>query len=128
MKIQHPDDANLFTIWVDPNARLVRFKVAKLWSKEIFDCFNQALFVELKKLQDTGLSFDMIGDLTQFPPQPQFLNEGRQDVYKMMKEMGLRKRALIVVSVLAKHQTDRLSTDSYKSFAREREALAWIAE
>jgi len=115
-----------FRITTDRARRLIRYKLTGLWDIETFARYERAMDAEIRSLQAMGLSFDMIGDLTNFPTQPQFLNELRQEMIRKAKAKGLRKCAIIATSSLVKLQVGRLSDASYAFFSSENEAENWL--
>jgi hypothetical protein len=127
MRTEPPSGPDLFKIWVDFDARLFYFKFIGLWEKEMYDRSTEAAIREMRKFKNAGLAFDGLGDLTEFPVQHQYLNEARQKLSIIARQMGLRKCAVVVKSVLVKQQIDRL-TQSYQFFTSEQEALAWLRQ
>ena len=84
------------------------------------------MMLEMRKFHARGEPFDLLGDLTLFPPQPQNLNDAREKLVQDARAMGLRKCGVVTSSPLVKMQLSRLSNHFYQFFTSEADALAWI--
>lgn len=123
-----PLDLSVFTISTDFNAGLVYYKLTKLWDRETYRAFHEAMVLEVSRFRNVGRSFCLIGDLTEFPPQPQELNDMRAELVVVAKSMGMRKCAVVYSNSITKMQLGRISEQSYQFFPSQKEALAWINE
>ena len=121
-----PSESDLFEIAVDPSRPRIRYRMKGYWDEAVFARFQEAFLVEMRKFQARGETFNLIGDLTEFPPQPQKLNDAREMLVQQAIAMGLRKCGVVTGSQLVKMQLGRLSNNFYAFFATEAEALAWI--
>jgi hypothetical protein len=128
MTNQSSVDLSVFTITTDFNAGLVYYKLTKLWDRETYRAFHEAMVLEMSRFRNVGRSFCLIGDLTDFPPQPKELNDMRAELVVVAKSMGMRKCAVVYSNSITKMQLGRISEQSYQFFSSEKEALAWIAE
>ena len=117
-----------FTITTDFNAGLVYYKLTKLWDRETYRAFHEAMVLEVSRFRNVGRSFCLIGDLTDFPPQPKELNDMRAELVVVAKSMGMRKCAVVYSNSITKMQLGRISEQSYQFFTSEKEAMAWLAE
>lgn len=125
------DDSNAqapFTLSVDFAGRLIRYKFSSVWDLDTYQRYKQAALTEMRKFKATSTPFDMLGDLTEHPPQPQFLNHEREEMVRLTGDMGLRKCAIIVSSAISRLQLSRLTSDSYAFFSSEADAMAWLRE
>ncbi|MEO9132811.1 MAG: hypothetical protein ABI240_16625 [Sphingomonas sp.] len=123
-----PVDLSVFKISTDFPAGLVYYKLTKLWNKETYRAFHEAIVLEAGRFRNLGRSFCLIGDLTEFPPQPQELNDMRAELVVVAQSMGMRKCAVIYSNPITKMQLGRLSEQSYAFFTSEKDALAWLNE
>jgi hypothetical protein len=121
-------DPSVFTISTDFEAGLVYYKLAKLWDAEILRQFHDAMVMELNRFRNLGRSFCLLGDLTDFPPQPKELNEMRAELVVVARSMGMRKCAVVYANPIVKLQLSRLSEQFYQFFPTQKEALAWLNE
>jgi hypothetical protein len=96
------------------------------WDEASYARFHEVILLEMRKFHSRGEPFDLIGDLTEFPPQPQNLNEARERLAQEARAMGLRKCGVVTSSPLARMQLSRLSNHFYQFFTSEADALAWI--
>lgn len=128
MTIHHPTDPALFSISTDFDAGLIRYKVTKLWDRETWHLYEEAVLAEMKKFHAAGRTVDVLGDVTEFPPQPQFLNDLRAKMIFAARDLGMRKCAVIGANAIVKMQMDRLSMNFYKFFTSEKEALDWLRQ
>ena len=120
----------MFHISTDMQSRLVRIDSGnRVWNIETLDRFADALFKEAKRFHAIGLPFDILDDQTEFPVQTQEMTAGTQKVILGLKSLGLRKSAIFFRNPLGKMQLTRVvPDDSFRFFASEAEALAWLAE
>ena len=123
-----PIDPSVFTISCDFNAGLLYYKLTKLWDKETYRMYHEAMVLEMGRFRNVGRSFCLIGDLTEFPPQPQELNDMRAELVVVAKSMGMRKCAVVYSNSITKMQLGRLSEQSYQFFTSQKDALAWVNE
>lgn len=119
-------DSEPFEISVVGTRPMIRYRMAGLWDEDIFARFRRAFLLEMRKFHARGEAFDLLGDLTEFPPQPQKLNDAREELVQEAKALGLRRCGVVTGSQLVKLQLGRLSDNSYAFFPTEAEALAWI--
>src|SRR4051812_39848767 len=126
MSEPRPFDSDRFEISVDGAGALIRYRMKGFWDADCYARFHEAIMLEMRKFRSRGESFDLIGDLTEFPPQPQNLNDARELLAREAKAMGLRKCGVVTSSPLVKMQLGRLSNHFYQFFTSEAEALAWI--
>lgn len=56
------------------------------------------------------------------------MNGMRAELVAVARSMGMRKCAVIYSNSITKMQLGRLSEQSYRFFASEKEALAWVKE
>jgi hypothetical protein len=123
-----PIDLSVFTISTDFPGGLVYYKLTKLWDRETYRAFHEAMVLEVSRFRNVGRPFCLIGDLTEFPPQPQELNGMRAELVVVAKSMGMRKCAVVYSNSITKMQLGRLSEQSYQFFTSQKDALAWINE
>ena len=121
-------DATHFEISLDGARPMIRYAMMGFWDADIYAQFHQAMLREMGKFHSRQAPFDLLGDLTNFPPQPQTLNDAREQLVQEAKAMGLRKCGVVTPNSIVKIQLSRLSNQFYKFFTSEAEALAWIAE
>jgi hypothetical protein len=123
-----PIDISVFNVSTDFNAGLIYYKLTKLWDRETYRLYHEAMVLEMSRFRNLGRSFCLIGDLTDFPPQPQDLNDMRAELVVVARSMGMRKCAVVYANPIVKMQLGRLSEQSYAFFTSEKDALAWINE
>ncbi|RYE03272.1 MAG: hypothetical protein EOP61_05375 [Sphingomonadales bacterium] len=128
MAVSHASDSTHFQISLDGTRPMIRYAMTGFWDADIYARFHQAMLREMGKFHSRGESFDLLGDLTDFPPQPQTLNDARERLVQEAKATGLRKCGVVAPNPIVKMQLSRLSNKFYKFFASEAEALAWIEE
>ncbi|GAA0326360.1 hypothetical protein GCM10009087_40840 [Sphingomonas oligophenolica] len=121
-------DQQVFSIATDFPGGLVYYKLTRLWDKETYRQYHDAMVIEMSRFRNIGRSFCLIGDLTEFPPQPQNLNDMRAELVVVARSMGMRKCAVIYSNPITKMQLGRLSEQSYQFFVSKKDALAWVAE
>ena len=126
MSEPRPLDCDRFEISVDGSGAMIRYRMKGFWDADSYARFHEAILLEMRKFHSRGEPFDLIGDLTEFPPQPQNLNEARERLAQEARAMGLRKCGVVTSSPLAKMQLSRLSNHFYQFFTSEADALAWI--
>ena len=119
-------ESDLFEIAVDPSRPRIRYRMKGYWDEAVFARFQEAFLVEMRKFHARGEAFDLIGDLTEFPTQPQKLNDAREQLVHEAIALGLRKCGVVTGSQLVRMQLGRLANQHYAFFASEAEALAWI--
>jgi hypothetical protein len=118
----------VFSVSTDFAAGLLYYKLTTLWDRETYRQFHDAMVLEMSRFRNIGRSFCLIGDLTEFPPQPQELNDMRAELVVVAKSMGMRKCAVVYANSITKMQLGRLSEQSYQFFTSEKDALAWVNE
>ena len=119
-------DESLFEISADAARPMIRYRMRGLWDESSYGRFREAMLLEMTRFHYRGERFDLLGDLTEFPPQPRNLNDAREKLVQEARALGLRKCGVVTGSQLVKLQLGRLSNDYYAYFASEAEALAWI--
>ena len=117
-----------FEISLDATRPMIRYKTIGFWDEDIYARFHQAMVGEMRKFHARGAPFNLLGDLTGFPPQPQTLNDARERLVHEARALGLRKCGVVTPNSIVKMQLSRLSNQFYKFFTSEAEALAWIEE
>ncbi|WP_157073674.1 hypothetical protein [Sphingomonas soli] len=128
MDAPQASDSTYFDIRIDGTGSMIRYAMKGFWDAAIYARFHQAILREMSKFHSRGEPFDLLGDLTDFPPQLQTLNDARERLVEEAKAMGLRKCGVVTPNPIVKMQISRLSNQFYKFFGSEAEALAWIAE
>jgi len=119
-------DSKRFELKVDGSRAMIRYRMTGLWDEATLDQFHDAILNEMRKFRSHRKPFDLLGDLTDFPPQPQKLNEKRETLVQEAVAMGLRKCGVVTNSPLVKLQLSHISNQSYAFFPSEADALAWI--
>jgi hypothetical protein len=119
-------DTDRFEISVDGSRAMIRYRMKGFWDADSYASFHEAILLEMRKFHFRGELFDLLGDLTEFPPQPQNLNDARERLAQEARAMGLRKCGIVASSPLVKMQLSRLVNHYYQFFTSEAEALAWI--
>ena len=119
-------DFDPFEISVARSRPMIRYKMRGFWDEGSYAQFHRAIMLEMRKFHARGEPFDLIGDLTEFPPQPQKLNDARELLAQEARAMGLRKCGVVTPNPIVKMQLGRLSNHFYAFFTSEAEALAWI--
>ena len=119
-------DSDRFEISVDGSGAMIRYRMKGFWDADSYARFHEAILLEMRKFHSRGEPFDLIGDLTEFPPQLQNLNDARERLAQEARAMGLRKCGVVTSSPLARMQLSRLSNHFYQFFTSEADALAWI--
>jgi hypothetical protein len=122
----HASDSDRFEISVDGSEAMIRYRMKGFWDEAIYARFHEAILFEMRRLHLRGTPFDLLGDLTEFPPQPRHLSDARERLVQDARAMGLRKCGVVTSSQLVKLQLGRLSNHFYQFFTSEAEALAWI--
>ena len=117
-----------FEISLDSARPMIRYRTIGFWDEDIYARFHQAMVGEMRKFHARGAPFNLLGDLTGFPPQPQTLNDARERLVNEARALGLRKCGVVTPNSIVKMQLSRLSNQFYKFFTSEAEALAWIEE
>lgn len=115
-----------FEISVDGSRPLIRYRMKGFWDEGVYARYSEAMLLEMRRFSLRGEPFDLLGDLTEFPPQPLNLNDARERLSQEARAMGLRKCGVVTSSQLVKLQLSRLSDNFYQFFPSEAEALAWI--
>src|SRR5947209_14427561 len=118
-------ESNLFEVSLDPSRAMIRYRLKGYWDENSYARFHEAMLFEMRKFNFRKEPFDLLGDLTQFPPQPQNLNDARERLVHEARALGLRKCGVVTGSQLVKMQLSRLSDNFYQFFTSEAEALAW---
>jgi hypothetical protein len=126
MSEPRPLDSDRFEISVDGSAAMIRYRMKGFWDEDAYARFHAAILLEMRRFHSRGEPFDLIGDLTEFPPQPRNLNDAREMLAQEARAMGLRKCGVVTSSPLVKMQLSRLSNHFYQFFTSEADALAWI--
>jgi hypothetical protein len=126
MSEPRPLDSDLFEISLDGSGPMIRYRMKGFWDADSYARFHEAILLEMRRFHSRGEPFDLIGDLTEFPPQPQNLNDARERLAQEARAMGLRKCGVVTSSPLSKMQLSRLSNHYYQFFTSEADALAWI--
>ena len=128
MEISPLSSPPVFTVSTDFAAGLLYYKLTSLWDRETYRRYHDAMVLEMGRFRNVGRSFCLIGDLTEFPPQPQELNEMRAELVTVARSMGMRKCAVVYSNPITKMQLGRLSEQSYAFFTSEKDALVWVNE
>jgi len=119
-------DSKLFEISPDGSRAMIRYRMTGFWDESSYARFHDAILLEMRKFHARGALFDLLGDLTEYPPQPQKLNDARERLVQEARAMGLRKCGVVTANSIVKLQLSRLSSQFYAFFTSEAEALAWI--
>ena len=126
MNEPHAAEPVRFDIAPDGTRVMLRYRMMGFWDEAIYNQFHQAILIEMRKFHARGARFDLLGDLTDFPPQPQTLNDARETLAQEARALGLRKCGIVTPNTIVKMQLGRLSNQFYRFFTSEAEALAWI--
>jgi hypothetical protein len=127
MRLNDPrTDSTRFEISVDGSRPMIRYRMMGFWDEGIYAQYHQAILLEMRRFHSRGQVFDLLGDLTEFPPQPQKLNDARETLAQEARALGLRKCGVVTPNSIVKMQLSRLSNQYYAFFTSEAEALAWI--
>lgn len=121
-------DSAHFEIALDVTRPMIRYRMTGFWDETVYARFHQAILLEMRRFHTRGAAFDLLGDLTDFPPQPKTLNDARERLAQEARAMGLRKCGVVTPNSIVKMQLGRLSNQYYTFFPTEAEALAWIEE
>ena len=119
-------DSTQFEISVDGARPMIRYRMTGFWDEGIYALFHASILLEMRRFHARGQPFDLLGDLTGFPPQPQKLNDARETLAQEARALGLRKCGVVTPNPIVKMQLSRLSNQFYAFFTTETEALAWI--
>jgi stage II sporulation SpoAA-like protein len=122
----HAAEGDRFEISLDGAEPMIRYRMRGFWDEDVYARFHQAILQEMRKFHSRGAPFDLLGDLTEFPPQPRNLNDARERLVQEARAMGLRKCGVVTSSPLVKMQLSRLSNHFYQFFTSEADALAWL--
>lgn len=117
-----------FDIARDSTRPMLRYRMMGFWDEAIYAQFHQAILLEMRKFHARREPFDLLGDLSEFPPQPKTLNDAREALAQEARALGLRKCGVVTPNPIVKMQLSRLSNQYYAFFATEAEALAWIEQ
>jgi hypothetical protein len=126
MSERRASDSDLFEVSVDGSGAMIRYRMKGFWDEDIYARFHEAILFEMRRFHSRAERFDLLGDLTLFPPQPKNLNDARERLVQEARAMGLRKCGVVTSSPLVKMQLARLSNQFYQFFTSEADALAWI--
>jgi hypothetical protein len=108
-------DSDRFEISVDGSEPMIRYRMKGFWDADCFARFHEAILLEMRRFHSCVKLFDLIGDLTEFPPQPQNLKDARARLVQEARAMVLRKCEVVTSSPLVRLQLSRLSNISTSS-------------
>src|SRR4051812_18377668 len=57
-----------FEISADVSRPLIRYRMKGFWDDDVYARYSEAMLLEMRRFSLRGEPFDLLGDLTEFPP------------------------------------------------------------
>jgi hypothetical protein len=114
----------MFDIVWKPQPRRIVVRCTGFWTVAIAAAYGKALMREIVLAR--AASFDVIVDLTDFPPQSMEVAAYVSGVVEEVRRHGLRHLVLVTVSHLKRLQSSRIGGGQQHFFHTIGEAEAWL--
>lgn len=119
--------ANPYSIHIDSRRSLLRFEVEGFWSLECVASFRAELVAALGPLVAAGRPFDLLADLSRYPPQARVVSDQMQESLIRGADLGLRRVACVARSAVTRLQFARVAAvQNFMFFTSVDRARDWL--
>lgn len=116
-----------FTVLTDDARREVHYSVSGFWAANDMIRFQSALLAKSKDLINSGLGFNVLGDMSGLAVQDRVMADNMRFLMAESARLGMKRQAFVITSSLLRLQFDRLIDESNTAIFNNRgDAVNWL--